>query len=60
MMGGEFNYDILLRTFVNVTMYSQNNNNTINKKRKNVSFSVIKAMNVERTALSYFISGLII
>jgi hypothetical protein len=24
---GEFNYDVLLRTFVSVTMYSQNNNN---------------------------------
>jgi hypothetical protein len=29
--GGEFNYDILLRTFVNVTMYPQDNNNAIKK-----------------------------
>jgi hypothetical protein len=32
-MGGEFNYDIFLRTFVNVTMYSQYNNS--NKKEHN-------------------------
>jgi hypothetical protein len=32
--GSEFNYDILLRTFVNVTMYSQHNNNIIIIKRK--------------------------
>jgi hypothetical protein len=25
--GGEFNYDILQRTFVNITMYPQCNNN---------------------------------
>jgi hypothetical protein len=33
--GGEFNYDILLRTFVNVTMYPHHNNNNNNKNPKN-------------------------
>jgi hypothetical protein len=31
---GEFNCDIWLRTFVNVTMYPQYNNNITEKKKK--------------------------
>jgi hypothetical protein len=34
--GGEFNYDILLSTFVNITMYPQYNNNKINFKNRNM------------------------
>jgi hypothetical protein len=32
----EFDYDILLRTFVNVTVYPQYNNNQISKTKKNL------------------------
>jgi hypothetical protein len=33
--GDEFNYDILLRTFVNVTMYPQYNNKDVFREKEN-------------------------